>query len=336
MRSGRPPTLWWLLISADCPTMATDSMTSGYRVPWARKSTVPELACFRFEDVDERRADDLALLLRIGDPVQPLQKQIRRVDEPEGQVQPLEPFPDLRGFVQPQHAVVDENARELVADRPMDDQGCDRRVDAAAQGADDLSVADLRANPRRRLFHERGHRPVAGAAADSIRKVAEDLEAVIGVHDFRMEQQRVQTAIGVCHRRHRGVGARRHDRKAGRRGGDEVSVARPDANLSRHVGKQRHGLLELDRRMAELALRRRGHRTAKRIRHQLHAVANAQHRRPNPEDRRIALRRARVRHALGTARQDDADRIPSTAADRRACPAARSPSTPTALADVER
>ncbi len=76
MRSGRPPTLWWLLMSADCPTMATDSITSGYSVPCARKSTCPELCGLPLEDVDERRADDLALLLRVGDPGEALEKQV--------------------------------------------------------------------------------------------------------------------------------------------------------------------------------------------------------------------------------------------------------------------
>ena len=41
IRSGRPPTLWWLLIVADCPTTDTLSMTSGYSVPCARKSNEP-------------------------------------------------------------------------------------------------------------------------------------------------------------------------------------------------------------------------------------------------------------------------------------------------------
>ena len=42
MRSGRPPTLWWDLMTAlGPPAKETDSMTSGYRVPWARKSAPP-------------------------------------------------------------------------------------------------------------------------------------------------------------------------------------------------------------------------------------------------------------------------------------------------------
>ena len=60
--------------------------------------------------------------------------------------------------------------------------------------ADDAAVADLRANPRRRLVDERRHRPVAGAAADVEREVPQDLEAAIGVRDLGMKQQAVQAA----------------------------------------------------------------------------------------------------------------------------------------------
>ena len=118
------------------------------------------------------------------------------------------------GFVEPQHAVVHEDARQLVADRAMDDQRGDRRIHAAAQRADDASVADLRANPRRRLLDKRRHRPVAGAAADAEGEVAQDLEAALGVDDFGMEQQRVEAALRVRHRRDRRVGAGRDHRRS--------------------------------------------------------------------------------------------------------------------------
>ena len=50
-----------------------------------------ELGGFRLEDIDEGRADDFPLLLRVGDAGQPLQKQLRGVGEHERQLQPFEP-----------------------------------------------------------------------------------------------------------------------------------------------------------------------------------------------------------------------------------------------------
>ena len=81
-----------------------------------------ELRRLALEDLDERRADDLSLQLRIGDARQTIHEEARRVHEHERQLQPLESFSHLRRFVQPQHAVVDENAGELLADRAVKDQ----------------------------------------------------------------------------------------------------------------------------------------------------------------------------------------------------------------------
>ena len=67
IRSGRPPTLWCVLMVADGPLNDTDSITSGYSVPCARNSRVADLLGLLLEDRDELAADDLALLLGVGD-----------------------------------------------------------------------------------------------------------------------------------------------------------------------------------------------------------------------------------------------------------------------------
>ena len=130
------------------------------------------------------------------------------------------------------------------------------------------------------------------------------------VHDLGMKQQRVQRARVVHHRRDRRVRARRDDGKPPGRSRHEVAVARPDPDFRRHAGKQRRRPGDRDQRVAEFALTRRRDRAAERVRHQLHAVADAQHRDADVEHGRVALRRAGVGHALRTARQDDAGRTP--------------------------
>ena len=232
-------------------------------------------------------------------------------------MQTLVAFPDLRRLVQPQDAVVHEDAGQFVADGAMQNQGGHGRVDAAAQRADDAAIADGGADLRRRLVDERRHRPVAGAAADPVREVAQDLEAALGVDNFRMKQNRVQRAARIRHRRDRRVGARRHHGKAVRRGGHEVAVACPHTNRRRHVDEERRRIRDRDRGVAELALRRRRHFPAERMRHQLHPVADAEHRLAEIEQRRVARRRAGVRDALGPARQDDARRVPCANRFRR-------------------
>ena len=66
---------------------------------------------------------------------------------------------DLRGLVLAQQAVVDEDARELVADRLVHEQRGDRRVDAAGERAEHALAADLRADPLDLLLDHGGRRP---------------------------------------------------------------------------------------------------------------------------------------------------------------------------------
>ena len=68
---------------------------------------------------------------------------------------------DLLGLVLAHQAVVDEDAGELVADRPVDERRRGRRVDAAGEAADDAAVADLGADPLDLLVDHRGRRPAA-------------------------------------------------------------------------------------------------------------------------------------------------------------------------------
>ena len=89
----------------------------------------------------------------------------------------------------------------------MQDQRRNRGVDAAAQRADDAAAADLRADARGRLLYKRRHRPVAAAAADAEREVAEDFEPALGVDDLGVKEERVQLPLGVGHRRDRRVRA---------------------------------------------------------------------------------------------------------------------------------
>ncbi len=160
----------------------------------SQEINLPQLRRFDLEHFDERGADDLAFLFRIDDAREPLEKQRGRVHEHERQAQTLVALADLRRLVEAKHAVVDEDAGQLAADGAMDQQRRNGGVDATAQRAHDAALTDLRTDARRRLIDERRHRPVAGAAADAVREVAEDLETPLGVHDFGMEQDRVETS----------------------------------------------------------------------------------------------------------------------------------------------
>ena len=290
--------------------------------PLRQEIDLAQLRRFRLEHVDERGADDFALRLRIDDASQTVEKQRRCIDKHDRQVQSLEPFTDLARFVQSQQAVVDENARQLVGNGAMENQRRDRRVDAAAQRADDAPAAHLAPNPCGCLVHEGRHRPVAGAAADAEGEIPQDLEAPFRVDHLRVEQNRVQAAARIRHRRDRRIRTGGDHCEPTRRRHDEIAMARPDPNLVRHVHKQgvlghrnafpRFAPVVARRRLAfpqdghgcvaELALRRRRDPTAERIRHQLHAVTDAEHGDAQLVDARVAFRRSWFGDALRAAR----------------------------------
>src|SRR4029453_16612272 len=80
MRSGRPPTLWWLLmVTEGAPGKETLSLTSGVEGALRQEIGAADLVRFLVEHVDEQAADDLALLLGIGDALELAQEQIAGV-----------------------------------------------------------------------------------------------------------------------------------------------------------------------------------------------------------------------------------------------------------------
>ena len=99
------------------------------------------------EDADELLADPPPLVLGVDHAREPAEEPILRlhVDERHAEV-PAERLLDLFGLALAQQPGVDEHARQLVADRPVDEQRRDGRVDAAGERAEHLGPPDLGAD----------------------------------------------------------------------------------------------------------------------------------------------------------------------------------------------
>jgi hypothetical protein len=102
---------------------------------------------------------------------------------------------DLFRLAQPQKAVIDEDAGELVADGFVDQDGGDRAVDPAGQAADDLGVADLVADLADGFLAVGAHRPVALEPGQAD-EVFVELRALGGVVDLGVELHGVEPAGG--------------------------------------------------------------------------------------------------------------------------------------------
>ncbi len=278
---------------------------------------VGELRRFALEDVDEDPADDLALLLRIGNARQRRQEFMARIDVDHFHAEVLrECMHHLLGLVQAQEAMVDEYAGEAIADRPMNERGGDRRIHAAGEPQQDVLAVRLRPHRRDRLACVIAHVPVVATAADLMRETRENRLPLLGVSDLRVELDRVEPArlVGHC-----GEGARirRPDQfESGRQYRDLVAVAHPHIEETVSVGvgvvldvAEECGVtVRAHLRVPELAhLAGLDHPTQLR-RHRLHAVTDAQYRHPRGPHGGRGPRRVAFGHAVRAARQDDASR----------------------------
>ena len=214
--SGRPPTLWWdLIVAAPVAAAGLDHV----RVERAldQEADVLELRRLLLEDADELLADDLALALGVVDARRAGRGSApRRRRGRAGCRTVAEGLDDLLGLVHAHQAVVDEDAGELLADRPVDEQRRDRGVDAAGEAADHAA----RRRPGRGSRRPARRSPTAATTArsqpaTSRRKRVEDLGAV-----------------AACGRPRGGTGSRRGRARATRRRrpaspGLEASAVKP-------------------------------------------------------------------------------------------------------------
>ena len=216
------------------------------------------------------------------------------------------------GFVEPQQAVIDEHASELVADRLVDQHRGDGGIDAAGQAADHLALADLGADFLDRFLAERAHGPVAGEAGDLADEIADQFGAVGRMHHFGMEHQPVISALLVLDHRERRIRRDAGDFKARRHLGDAVAMAHPHRMPLAHVPggiEQPARGLDLDIGAAEFAVMAALDGAAELGGHGHLAVADAEHRHAGIEDRLRRARRACLMHRFRAAGEDHRFRL---------------------------
>src|SRR4051812_12388871 len=271
-----------------------------------RARLLQDLTGSLLEDPDELTADDLALLLRVGDAGE-------SVHEAVGRVHDLELHPgdgdeialDLFGLARPQQAVVDEDAGQLIADGALHERGGHRRVDPAGQAADHAGVAHLRAYPFDLLVDDAAGGPVGLDAGAAYEEVDEHLLPERRVPHLGVPLQAEQPAVAVLERRDWRAGRPGDHREPLRRGLDAVAVAHP-RRLLRRLAVQQDRLLRagVHRRAAILAQAGVGDLASECLRHRLEPVADAQHRDVGVEQPGIDLRRAVLVHRGGPAGED--------------------------------
>ncbi len=167
---------------------------------------------------------------------------------------------------------------------------------------------DLGADPLDLLFDHGGRRPGGRRAGDVVEEVLEQILAVRRVHDLRMELDAVEPSLHVLERSDRRRRRRARDHRPLWWRDDGVAVAHPDNLLLRETREQRAatavelGLTELGRPGArDLA--------AQLEREQLRAVADAERRDPELEQRLVDPRRSVGIHRRRAAGEDQRRRV---------------------------
>jgi hypothetical protein len=187
--------------------------------------------------------------------------------------------------------VVDEYTGQLVADRPVDQQRGDRRVDPAAQRTQDLGIADLLADPVHLLVDDVGRRPIGQEPASVVQEPFHHGLTVRRVGHLGMELHREEPALAVLHRGHRDPVGRRGDAEAVGRARDGVAVTHPDRVGGGKILEQRARLGHVQLGPAVLTVPRGRDLAAQVLGHELVAVADAEHRHAELEQPGIDLRR---------------------------------------------
>ena len=240
------------------------------------------------EHADELLPDRLALLLGVGDAGEPLEEPVRGLDVHEGHLEmAAERILDLLGLSLTKEPGVHEHAREAVADGLVDEERSDGAVHPAGERTQHLLRADLLADALHRALDHAGGRPVREQAACLVEEALHDVEPAVRMRDLRMELHAEEPALAILHR-----GDRRHlrrggDAEPGRRALHGVGMAHPDRLAVREVLQEHAGLLHEQVGGAVLAGSGRLDVSPERLRHQLLAVADAEHRDAELEDARV-------------------------------------------------
>ena len=256
------------------------------------------------KDPDEFLADDLPLVLRLGNASQLAQEARSRVDAAHIHVElMLHHLLHMVSLVLPQQSVVHKNARQLIAHRPLQKRCRHRAVHAAGQRQKHAAVADLPPALRHGFVQIGRHGPLGTEAADLVQEVFQHLHTVLRVLHLRVELHTIQLPIRVFHSGAAATVGGRDDLKAR---GDTLhlhAVAHPAHGRLRHTGKQGGGRVgQLD--LAILPRLRLAALTAQQLHHQLLSVADAQHGDAHFKQRSVHHGGVGLEHGGGAAGED--------------------------------
>ncbi len=188
----------------------------------------------------------------------------------------------------------------------MHEQRGDGGVDAAGEGTDRVPVADRPRDLGHGLFDEGRGRPIAGAPRDVEDEASQERRAVRSVGNLGVELH-PEPAAAVAHRRVGQALGTRAGVEAVRKALHRIAVAHPGRLGRGQAGKDAAPIGDLEQRRPVFALAlRRDLAPGEGVGHEVHPVADPEHRQATVEDRRVDRRGAGVVDAHRAAGEDHA------------------------------
>lgn len=196
--------------------------------------------CLTLEDLNEGVSNDLALPLRIINSLQLPQELLTGIYNSQVDAKMLgQRLVDDLALIQSHHTVIDEDSVETVANGFVHQLGSDCRIDTSRHGADNLAGRSNDVPDTLNLsVDEPVHGPVLVRFAEFDSKIGEELLALRGVRDFRVELDTVHRSLGVRNTGKGSVGGSRNRQKLRRELSELVAVRHPYGEFSVQAGEE--------------------------------------------------------------------------------------------------
>ena len=232
-----------------------------------------DLLRFLFEDLNEFRADELALLLRLRDAREQVVITFLCIDTNKIQIKIAFWSEDRFYFIAlilAKKTMIHKYAGQLLPNCFRKKCCSDRRIYAAGQSKEDFSVSDLLPQLLNGRLRKRRHLPASGTTADIDHKVLQKLHSLFGMKNLRMELCRIKSAFRILHRCHRAVCRMCRNMKAFRNLCNIIRMTHPHGRGSLYILKQERGcIIHQHLRMPVLTDRCRCNLSSQTICHQL-------------------------------------------------------------------
>ena len=259
-----------------------------------------------FKHPDEFGANQLALLLGIGHPIELVDEALPGIDVFDIDVKTLvEKLHQKLGLPFAHEALVNEHAGELIANGLVQQEGEGGGIDTTGEGQQHALLAHLGPHISHGLIDESGRGPVGFALTNVINEIAQHGHPTGGMDHLRVELHPIQPPLVIGHRR---LGRVVRMGQAGKTCGQAlhgITVAHPHGRTILDIGQQINGVVHKQGRLAVFSAACRHHRTAQLLHHQLHAVANTKDRNAQVPNPRITHRGPGLIHGARTATEND-------------------------------